>query len=87
MMSYFAERGCIKSVTPLDGYVLQVDFISRGRLLLPMDQWLDSIRFAPLKDPDVWQSATTNGRFIHFQDVEISHDELLDMAEYGRGSV
>ena len=76
-------RKCIASVTPLDGYVLQVDFVSGGRLLLPMEQWLESIRFAPLKQPEVWKSATTNGLFVRFSTVEISHDELMDMAEYG----
>lgn len=83
-MTGSTRRKCIKAVTPLEGYVLQVDFISEGRLLLPMEKWLDSIRFAPLRDPDVWCSATTNGLFVHFPGVEISHDELLDMAEYGR---
>ena len=86
-MAVSNRRRCIKAVKPLEGHVLQVDYISEGRLLLPMDQWLNSIRFAPLRDPEVWNSATTNGLFIQFRDVEISHDELLDMAEYGRDRV
>ena len=78
------QRKYIASVKPLDGYVLQVDFYSEGRLLLPMEKWLGSIRFAPLRDLRVWRSATTNGLFVRFGNVEISHDELMDMVEYGR---
>ena len=84
-MSSSTRRRYIKSVAPLEGYVLQVDFCSEGRLILPMEKWLNSLRFAPLRNPEVWKSATTNGLFIRFKDVEISHDELLDMAEYGYG--
>ena len=85
-MTESMQRKCISSVKPLDGYVLQVDFISEGRLLLPMEKWLDSIRFAPLRDWQIWQSATTNGLFVRFGNVEISHDELLDMVEFGRSN-
>ncbi len=77
-------RRCIAAVTPLEGYVLRVDFLSGGQLLLPMERWLDHLRFAPLRRAEVWRSATTDGRFVRFGSVEVSHDELLDMAEYGR---
>ena len=78
------QRRCIAAVTPLEGYVLQVDFLSGGRLLLPMEEWLDHLRFAPLRRAEIWASAATDGRFVRFGTVEIAHDELLDMAEYGR---
>lgn len=78
------QRRCIAAVTPLEGYVLQVDFLSGGRLLLPMEGWLDHLRFAPLRRAEIWASAATDGRFVRFGTVEIAHDELLDMAEYGR---
>ena len=29
----------------------------------------------------VWNSAVTNGIFVRFGDVELSHDEILAMAE------
>ena len=29
----------------------------------------------------VWNSAVTNGIFVRFGDVELSHDEILSMAE------
>lgn len=74
-------RKYILAVKPMDGYVLQVDFISGNRLLLDMKPYLDKIRFRPLTDPQVWNSAVTNGIFVRFGNVELSHDEILSMAE------
>lgn len=75
------ERRYILAVEALDGYILQVDFISGSRLLLDMKPHLDKIRFRSLKDLQVWKNAVTNGIFVRFGNVEISHDELLSMAE------
>ena len=75
------KRKYISAVRPLDGFVLQVDFISGSRLLLDMKPYLDKIRFRPLADPQVWNSAVTNGIFVRFGNVELSHDEILSMAE------
>ena len=43
--------------------------------------YLDKIRFLSLADKNVWSSAVTNGIFVRFGDVELSHDEILSMAE------
>ena len=75
------ERRYILAVKPLDGFILQVDFVSGSRLLLDMKPYLDKIRFRSLTDPQVWRSAVTNGIFVRFGDVELSHDELLAMTE------
>ena len=75
------NRKYISAVKPLDNYILQVDFVSGSRLLLDMKPYLDKIRFRPLADARVWNSAVTNGIFVRFGDVELSHDELLSMAE------
>ena len=75
------ERKYISAVRPLDGYALQVDFVSGSRLLRDMKPYLDKIRFRSLADPQVWNSAVTNGIFIRFGNVELSHDEILSMAE------
>lgn len=69
------NRRYLTAVTPLPDYILQVDFVSGSRLLL------DKIRFRPLADARVWNSAVTNGIFVRFGDVELSHDEILTMAE------
>ena len=75
------ERKYILAVKPLDEHILQVDFISGSRLLLDMSRYLDKLRFRPLANPEVWNSAVTNGIFIRFGNVELSHDEILSMAE------
>ena len=75
------NRKYISAVKPLDNYILQVDFVSGSRLLLDMKPYLDKIRFRPLADTRVWNSAVTNGIFVRFGDVELSHDEILSMAE------
>ena len=75
------NRRYLTAVTPLSDYVLQVDFVSGSRLLLDMKPYLDKTRFCALSDPQVWGSAVTNGIFVRFGDVELSHDEILSMAE------
>ena len=75
------ERKYILAVKPLEPYLLQIDFISGSRLLLDMKADVDKIRFRTLTDPKVWNSAVTNGIFVRFGDVELSHDEILSMAE------
>ena len=74
-------RKYIAAVQPLSDHVLQVDFVSGSRLLLDMKPYLDKFRFRPLSDPGVWNSAVTNGIFVRFGGVELSHDEILAMAE------
>lgn len=75
------DRRYIAAVEPLPEHMLQVDFVSGSRLLLDMKPYLDKIRFQPLSDPQVWNSAVTNGIFVRFGNVEMSHDEILSMAE------
>ena len=74
-------RKYIAAVQPLSDHVLQVDFVSGSRLLLDLKPYLDKIRFRSLLDPQVWSSAVTNGIFVRFGNVELSHDEILSMAE------
>lgn len=81
------QRRYIHTVKPLADYILEVDFLSGSTLLLDMKPYLDKIRFRPLKRPDVWQSAVTNGLFVRFEDVELSHDEIMAMAEQGSPAV
>ena len=75
------NRKYITEATPLSDYVLQVDFVSGSRLLLDMKPYLDKFRFRPLADLKTWNSAVTNGIFVRFGNVELSHDEILAMAE------
>ncbi len=75
------KRKYILGVEPLADHVLKVDFISGSSMLLDMKPFLDKTRFQRLSDQDVWNSAVTNGIFIRFGDVELSHDEIFAMAE------
>lgn len=75
------ERKYLTEVKALSDYILQVDFVSGSRLFLDMKPYLDKIRFRSLADIQVWNSAVTNGIFVRFGNVEISHDEILSMAE------
>ena len=75
------NRKYISAVAALKDHILQVDFVSGSRLLLDMKPYLDKLRFQPLNDLQVWNSAVTNGIFIRFGNVELSHDELFSMAE------
>ena len=75
------KRRYLTAVTPLADYILQVDFVSGSRLLLDMKPYLDKMRFCSLSDPQVWNSAVTNGIFVRFGNVEMSHNEILAMAE------
>ena len=75
-------RKYIVAVVPLEDHVLQVDFVSGSRLLLDMKPYLDKLRFQPIRDPQIWESAVTNGIFVRFGPVELSHDEILSMAEH-----
>ena len=52
-----------------------------------MKPYLDKLRFRPLTDPAVWSSAVTNGIFVRFNNVELSHDELLSMAEQSHSAL
>ena len=76
-------RRYIAAVAPLADHILQVDFVSGSRLLLDLKPYLDKLRFRPICDPATWDSAVTNGIFVRFGDVELSHDEILAMAEQG----
>ncbi len=80
------KRIFILSVEPLNNYILQVEFISGSRVLLDMSEYIEHIRFTPLKDLTIWNQATTNGLFVRFGDVELSHDEILAMLETPRRS-
>ena len=75
------DRRYLTAVASLPNHILQVDFVSGARLLLDMKPYLDKIRFLPLNDPVVWNSAVTNGIFVRFGNVELSHDEILSMVE------
>ena len=74
------ERKYIRAVTPKENYVLQLEFVTGSVLQLDLSKRLDGIRLRPLRDPDVWRSAVTNGIYVRWGDTELAYDELLSMA-------
>ena len=81
------QRKYISAVKPLENFILQVDFVSGSKLFLNLGNYLEYIRFRSLKKPEVWQSAVTNGIFVRFGNVELSHDEILEIAGNERAAV
>ena len=75
------NRRYLSAVEPLPDTKSTCKMWSGSRLLLDMKPYLDKTRFRSLSDPLVWSSAVTNGIFVRFGSVELSHDELLSMAE------
>lgn len=80
------RRRFITDVEPMEDYILKVMFVSGSQVLLDMKPHLERVRFCPLKDKEVWKSATTNGLFVRFGDVEISHDEIFILLETPQNS-
>ena len=70
------RRSYIAAVRALEDHILQVDYVSGSRLLLDMKPY-----FRPLTRPEIWNRVSTNGIFVQFETVELSHDEILAMAE------
>lgn len=56
----------IGRVTPLPDYRLELQFTSGSLLILDMANRLDTIRYSPLADGNVFQSVTTDGDTLFF---------------------
>lgn len=78
------QRGKISTilrVTPLKNYKLRLELGSGSVLELDMENRLDTIRFCPLADPEVFASVTTDGRKLYFGNaLEITAEEAMDLA-------
>ncbi len=79
-------RKYISAVRPHEGYILEIEYVSGSRLFLDMKPHLHKLRFHPLTDAAIWNSAATEGIFVRFGalsagEVELSHDEILSMVE------
>ena len=75
------QRRYIAAVKPLEEHILQVDFVSGSRMLLDLKPVLRQIRFRPLTRPEIWRTADTNGIFVRIGPVELSLDEIFELAE------
>ena len=73
-MSFF------KTVTPLENTCLKIEMISGNTVVLDLSTKIESNRFCPLKEPDVFNSAAIDGDFIVFgSKVKIRATEIMNM--------
>ena len=54
-------RKYIAAVRPHEGYILEIEYVSGSRLFLDMKPHLHKLRFHPLTDAAIWNSAATEG--------------------------
>lgn len=73
-MSFF------KAVTPMEDYSLQIEMATGNTILLDLSSKLETTRFYPLKDPDVFKSVAIDGDFLVFGNkVKIGATEVMNM--------
>ncbi|MCR4786995.1 MAG: DUF2442 domain-containing protein [Lachnospiraceae bacterium] len=82
------SKNAIKSIKPMKNGILKVVFETGNSITVDMSQRLSTARFGVLKDTEVWESADTDGNFVHwYQDgievVELSFDEIMQMTVGG----
>ena len=56
----------IRQVTPLPDYRLKLELTSGSLLVLNMAEQLNQVRYAPLRDVDIFGSVTTDGWTLTF---------------------
>lgn len=71
----------IRSIRPLEGYQMEINFVNSDTVILDMTNKLRSIRFEPLKDKSLFDSAVTDGESIIWNSmIEISTTEVFQLA-------
>ena len=56
----------IRSVTPLCGKRLRLELSTGSVLELNMASRLETVRFCPLRDEEIFNSVSTDGFYLHF---------------------
>ncbi|HBC91977.1 MAG TPA: hypothetical protein DCZ10_03490 [Pelotomaculum sp.] len=75
------ESVCILHIQPLENGRLRLEMKSGSTLTLNMENRLHTIRYSPLKEPEVLQSVSTDGENLFFGDVlNIDAEELTNLA-------
>ena len=63
-------------------YWLEIFFDNQAAVILNMEPRLNSLRFAELKEPAVFEQAVTDGQYIRWgNQVEISVSEIFHLAQ------
>lgn len=74
----------ITKVEPLENGILKVTFDTGNSVTVDMKPGFSGFRFAALQDPEIWQTAGTDGSFIHWYKnalpvAELAYNELMKM--------
>ena len=70
----------IVDVKPLHDFKLLVNLANGSALVVDLQKKISSLRFGILRDPSVWQSVSTNGASIRWQEhVGITLGEALEI--------
>lgn len=86
-----ADMPLITKVVPLEGKRLRLTLYTGSELVLNMENRLNTMRFYPLNDDDIFHSVTTDGFYLHFDTtpnyaLDFTLREALRMAVYAPGT-
>jgi len=72
----------ILSICPLEGHRIEINFVNGNSVILNMTSKLRTIRFEPLKDKRLFESAITDGESIMWNSmIEISTTEIFQLVQ------
>lgn len=72
----------ILSIQPLEGYRMEINFVNGNSVILNMTNKIRTIRFEPLNDKSLFDSAVTDGESIIWNSmIEVSTTELFQLAQ------
>lgn len=74
----------ITKVEPLEDNVLKITFDTGNCVTIDMKQRIENFRFGALQDPNIWETADTDGGFIYWRKnglpvVELAYNEIMKM--------
>lgn len=76
----------ITKVEPMENGILRVTFDTGNFVTVDMKPLFVGFRFGVLQHPEVWQSADTDGGFVHWYKndnsipvAELAYDEIMKM--------
>ena len=74
----------ITKVEPLEDRILRVTFDTGNSVTIDMKPKLENYRFGVLQNPAIWETADTDGSFVHWYKngiavVELAYNEIMKM--------
>lgn len=74
----------ITRVKPMENGILQVIFDTGNSVIVDMKSTFGGFRFGALQNREIWQTAATDGSFVHWYKnglaiAELAYDEIMKM--------